>query len=357
VVGASRLSRQASMTAGYESVELPAVTRRSSRLSAVLLFVLAAGALILEIATPGTEFDPVTSDSKIGTKSLLPASPEPSIDPGCPLGSTQSTAPISMSLLGCKLIASDTAATSSPLPFWGSIQCASASRYTYLESGGDTHLTATGKAQPDSAYRSLTVLDGDNFYGERCELGENNRTGPTSFYHEGQHRITYFSERLPSNFPLNTNNWQTVMQMKQTQPSHSVNPAVALEMEARQDHWVIANDWHTVWEFPASANQWTRFAWDVYYSKEPEKGWLQVSADLNGDGDFNDPGERSPLIRAATLQTEAAGSFNATDGIAAGEAIPSHLRMGIYHDPSIPCPAPSGCSIGVDNVQVLGPPS
>ncbi len=260
-----------------------------------------------------------------------------------------------MSLLGCKLIASDTASKSNPLPFWGSIQCASASRYSYVESGGDTHLTANGKTQPDNAYRRLTLLNGDEYFGTRCELGENSRAGPTAFYHEGQHLITYFSLRLPSNFPIATNQWQTVMQMKQTQPSHDNGSGVALELQVMNNHWVIANDWHTIWEFPATANRWTRFAFDVNYSKDPEKGWIQVSADLNGDGSFNDPGDRSPLIHAATLQTEVAGPFNATDGLAAGEAIPSHLRMGLYHDPSIPCPAPSGCSIDIDNVQVLGP--
>ncbi len=260
-----------------------------------------------------------------------------------------------MTLPGCHLIASDTASESNPLPFWGSIQCASSTRYSYEESGGDTNPTASGEAQQNSAYRKLTLLDGDEFFGARCELGENSQTGPTAFYHEGQHRVTYFSERLPSNFPLSANSWQTVMQMKQAQPSHDDGDGPALEMEARDNRWVIVNDWHTIYEFPATANQWTRFAFDVYYSNNPSKGWIQVSADLNDNGNFNDPGERSPRIHVATLQTEIAGSFNAADGLAAGEAIPSHLRMGIYHDPAIPCPAPSGCSIGIDNVQVVGP--
>ena len=275
--------------------------------------------------------------------------------PPCPLSASVPGAPVGMTLPGCKPIASDTASESSPLPFWGSIQCQSTSRYSYMESGGDLQPTATGEAQGNGAARRLTVLDGDNFFGERCELGENYRGGPTAFYHEGQHRVTYFSERLPSNFPLATNQWQTVMQMKQAQSSHDSGGGVALEMEARDNEWVISNDWHTIYSFPARAGVWTRFAFDVYYSQDPSKGWIQVSADLNGDGDFNDPGERSPVIHAATLATEAAGSFNASDGLAAGAPIPSHLRMGIYHDPSIPCPAPSGCSVEVDNVQVVGP--
>ena len=273
---------------------------------------------------------------------------------GCSLTEQPGT-PVGMTLPGCPILASDTASTSSPLPFWGSIQCQEASRYSYEGSGGDTHVTAGGESQSNTAYRRLTVLDGDNFFGERCELGENNyRSGPTAFYHEGQHRVTYFSERLPSNFPLATSKWQTVMQMKQAQPSHDNGGGVALEMEARDNEWVISNNWHTIQSFPAKAGTWTRFAFDVYYSQDPSKGWIQVSADLNGNGSFNDPGERSPVIHAATLATEVAGPFNASDGLPAGAPIPSHLRMGIYHDPSIPCPAPSGCSVEVDNVQVVG---
>jgi hypothetical protein len=286
------------------------------------------------------------------------ATPPPPPPPVCAITQTASNTPVGMTLPSCKLLASDTAATASPLPFWGSIQCALSSRAALFSSGGDPHVAAGGGAQSGSAYRRLSVLDGDNFFGERCELGENDyRTGPTAFYHEGQHRVTYFSERLPSNFPISTSQWQTVMQMKQAQPSHDDGGGVALELQVMNNQWVIANNWDIVHTFPARVNTWTRFAWDVYYSQYPSRGWLQVSADLNGDGDFNDSGERGPVIHTATLKAEASGSFNASDGIPAGGSIPSHLRMGIYHASSIPCPAPSGCSIDIDNVQVVAPAS
>jgi hypothetical protein len=316
-----------------------------------------AEAPAVEPEPPAVEPEPPAAEAEapLEEPELPPESPESSSDPGCPLGETQTSAPIAMSLLGCNLIASDSSANPDPIPFWGSIQCAEESRYSHFESGGDPHESASGEA-PDPAYRRLTVLDGDDFYGERCELGLNDReTGPTVFYHEGQHRVTYFSERLPPNFPLATSNWQTVMQMKQTQPSDDNCCGPQLEMEARQNHWIVVDSWKTLWEFPARKNVWTRFAWDVYYSQNPSEGWLQVSADLNGDGDFNDPGERSPLIRVATLRTEPEGPNGSSDGLAAGEPIPSHLRVGIYHDPEISCAAPVECSVEVDNVQVMGP--
>jgi hypothetical protein len=257
---------------------------------------------------------------------------------------------------GCPVVASDTASESNPLPFWSSIQCASASRYAYGTGGGDPDPTASGAPQGNEAFRRLTLFDGDEFSGSRCELGENDHfTGHTTFYHQGEHLITYFSERLPSNFPLSTNDWQTVMQMKQAQPSDNGGGAPILEMEARTNEWVIDDNWNQLWSFPAQLNAWTRFAWDVYYSQDSEEGWIQVSADLNGNGSFDDPGERSPAFHVATLKTEIEGPLAGADGIAPGEAVPSHLRMGIYHDPAISCPAPAGCSVEIDNIQVVRP--
>jgi hypothetical protein len=296
-----------------------------------------------------------------GSEEAVPPPPATPPPPSCPMGQTTSTTRLGMTLPGCKLLASDTASVASPLTFWGAVQCGTLakvlpSRASLLASGGDPHAMVSGGTQPDSAFRRMTAFDGDDFYGERCELGENDsRTGPTVFYHEGQHRATYLSLRLPSNFPLNTSNWQTVMQMKQTQPSDDNCCGPELEMQATRGEWVIADSWNILWTFPAQTNKWTRFAWDVYYSQDPSKGWLQVSADLNGDGDFNDSDERSPVIHTATLRTEPEGPHGASDGLAAGAPIPSHLRVGIYHNSSIPCPSPTGCSVDVDNVQVVGP--
>jgi hypothetical protein len=262
---------------------------------------------------------------------------------------------VGMSLPGCEVIYSDTGAESSPTKDWGRLQCVSSTRYSWSPQGGDTHVTATGAPQGDEAYRQVTVDDGDEFWGERCELGEDDwRTGPTAVYHEGDHYVTYISERLPSNFPLYTKEWQTVMQMKQTEPGNGGGEAPQIEMEAREGRWIIVDDWHELWSFPAAQNTWTRFAWNVYYSKNSNEGWMQVSVDLNGDGDFNDPGERSPVFHVATLKTEIAGPIADPGQAAVGEAMTGHLRAGIYHNPEIPCPAATGgCSVQIDNVQIV----
>ena len=86
--------------------------------------------------------------------------------------------------------------------------------------------------------------------------------------------------------------------------------------------------------------------------RDPNLGSIKVYVDLNGDGDFDDAGEQSPTFHTYTLKKEIPGP---DQGLQPGQSIPSHLRMGIYHDSSIACPAPSGCSVNIDNVEVVKP--
>jgi hypothetical protein len=51
----------------------------------------------------------------------------------------------------------------------------------------------------------------------------------------------------------------------------------------------------------------------------------------------------------ATLRAETAGTGYSDYEV--GESIPDHLRAGIYQNPNYSCP--SGCSVDVDNVQVV----
>ena len=263
---------------------------------------------------------------------------------------------VRMTLPGCRVVASDTASNPNPIPFWGFLACQNSSRAQDLTSDGDTHVMSTGQQQGNSSFRQATVLDGDNPYGwdSRCEYGLNDHDGPTAFYHEGQRRVTYISMRLPDNFPLSEDyGFQTVMQMKEAQPyNNNLHCCPVLFMEAFDNKWIIDSDNGTYWTFPAQKNVWTRFAWDVTYSADPNKGSVQVSADLNDDGDFNDPNERMPRIHTNTLITEQPGPVDS--GLQPGDSIPDHLRAGIYHSPSIPCPPPDGCSTQFDNVQVVG---
>jgi hypothetical protein len=255
---------------------------------------------------------------------------------------------------GKRVLASDTGDLADPVPFWGQVECAQGNRHELIPSGGDPHPTATGQSQGNSSFRRIRVLDGDNFFGERCELGDNWAKGPTAFYREGRRRITAISLRLPPGFPVNAQTWQVVMQMKQSQPSANGGGSPALELQVFNGQWRLNQSGHTgltsdsrkLWTWPARTGVWTRFSFDIKYSRSPRKGRIRVIADVNGDGDYLDATERKRKRRGFTLKRQLHNHR---------ASVPSHLRAGIYHDPAISCPPPSGCEIHVDNVQVLAP--
>jgi hypothetical protein len=208
---------------------------------------------------------------------------------------------------------------------------------------------ATGQPQGNMAFRRLTVYDGDDVSGERCELGLNDRFGPTAFYREGTRRITFISIRVPEDTPT-SDLFRVVYQNKQAQPYDSPEQASMLEMQVREGVWRLDVDYENVWKAPLEKGVWARFVFDVVYSQDPELGSVQVRADLNGDGRFE---ASSPSRNLATLRTESDGDVGPPEG----DPIPSHLRAGIYQDEGYLCPLGGrGCSIDIDNVQVLTAP-
>ncbi len=298
-----------------------------------------AGAAVVAIGVSATAVHALRDD---------PESAPPPRDPDCNLAAR---AERSLTLPGCEAIASDTAAKPDPTDFWGQIDCARDSRHSRRAPGGDPAPRAGGRPQGDEAFRRLRVLDGDEISGERCELGRNDsEEGPTVFYEEGERRITFASLRLPPSSDLTDPNWRVALQMKQAQPYNNPAQASMFELQVREGNWLLISGWHDLWTGPARAGAWTRFAFDVTYSRDPGLGRINVYADLNGDGDAGDAGERSPTIERATLLEETDGDQSAVDP---GDSIPSHLRAGIYQNPIFRCPAPAGCWVDVDNVQVL----
>lgn len=252
----------------------------------------------------------------------------------------------------------DTASDPDAAAVWGSIDCERSTRHRLIPTGGDPHLRGDRAPQGNDGYRRLRLREGDDFHGERCELGRNDhRDSPVVVYREGDRLTTYLSLRLGQRFPIDSRSWQVVMQIKQSQPSEAGGGPPRLGLEVSEGRWRLIHhgpsstplEDATVWSAPAQAGVWTRFAFEGVYSPDPEVGSVRVSADLNGDGDARDPHERSDVARLQTLKPERAGG--AEDGIPPGAAIPSHLRVGLYHHPRVTCPR-VGCFVDVDNVGI-----
>jgi hypothetical protein len=139
--------------------------------------------------------------------------------------------------------------------------------------------------------------------------------------------------------------------MKQAQPYTNSNPASIFELQARSGKWMVGSNWEEQWETTATQNTWTRFAFDITYSPNPAVGNFKVYVDLNNDSDFSDAGEQSPRVFKDTLRVEEGAGT--PEGSAPGGSIPSTLRAGIYQNENYSCP--SGCSVDIDNVQVVKP--
>jgi polysaccharide lyase-like protein len=312
------------------------------------------------IAVAGFVVTGVTSASAHGATATQPPSPSPSPPAACAVD------PATITAAGCTVLRQDTAAAADPeAGLWGNIDCAADWRHSYHPSGGDQSATASGGSQGNAAYRHLTVIDGDDFWGERCELGRNSSrygqnigtqtSGTFALYRGGERRITFFSERYPASFPAGAAAWQAIAQMKQAQPADGGGGAPVLELELYAGRLRLDNRWRQRWTTPAPAKGvWIRYALDVVYSTDPSLGSVKVYVDRNGDGDALDSGEQSPRLNMRTSLVEIDGPNGTSDGLSPGDTIPDHLRLGIYHNSSISCRAPTGCSVDVDNVQVVG---
>jgi hypothetical protein len=234
----------------------------------------------------------------------------------------------------------DDASNPDPLPLWNSISAQDPSRHQQFTTGG-----------PDGGpFRRMTVLDGDDRSGERAELGYNNRLNGlgapwgTFFLYDQARRITQFEMRLPTDFPISTTSWQVVMQMKQTGPSANSGGTPILALEARQRRWVLTQSdsagassiAHEVWSTPATLGVWTPISLDVTYSPNPNVGKVQITVG----------GIQSPTFTTYTQKYEISPG---SQGLLPGDAIPSHLRMGIYHSTSLP-----GTHVDFTDVKVLG---
>jgi hypothetical protein len=245
---------------------------------------------------------------------------------------------------GCKLqlLREDLATDRDPTPLWGELLAVSPTRYHWFPSGGPD----------DGPFRRLTAQDGDLFHGdsERAEIGDSDYT-PTDgkldtfyLYRAGMRRVTSFWMRLPPDFPIDTDDWQVVMQMKETDPATNTAGTPVISLQATDGHWILkqslssgpSDDTRILWQTPAKVGVWTHIVVDATYSTDPATGRIGITIGKAS----------SPVFHTYTLKTEVSPPG---PGLHVGDPIPSHLRLGIYHDPPLP-----GTSVDIARVQIFG---
>jgi hypothetical protein len=229
------------------------------------------------------------------------------------------------------VLRSDPCTNPDPEDLWGDLtnDMVDLTRHELIATGGPT----------GGPFRRITVQDGDVAVGsssaERAELGNNERryglasagdhSGTFFLYGEGDRRITSYWLRLGSDWPLASGAWQVVTQLKQTQPyAGASSSSPILSLEARSGSWrLIKHDpGETIlWSTLASVNQWVKVTWDVTYSKDPALGRVKLTIGSKTSG----------FVTARTLAyVTLSGS-----GLAVNDPIPSHLRVGPYHNDTL----------------------
>jgi polysaccharide lyase-like protein len=175
--------------------------------------------------------------------------------------------------------------------------------------------------------------------GKRWELGYNSHVLASDgslrtfwLYREGDHAITEWWLRLAPDFPLSTYRWQVIAQMKQSGPSVASGGYPVPSFEAREGQIQVQHNGTDATpglpRLPITAGIWTPIKIEATYSQDPAKGSVQLSVG----------NQTSAVAHFPTLKPEHAppGDGGTLDpNLRPGESIPSHLRMGVYHDAAL----------------------
>jgi hypothetical protein len=198
---------------------------------------------------------------------------------------------------------------------WANYSCQDASRVSEIESPA---------AQGRRAYE-LEVRDGDNSFGERCEIGMGN-PGRSGFplFQEGDERWISFQVYLPDDYPIDTPDWNLFFQIHQAGDGGC--PPISLGVEDGQmklfksarNTYVL--DTREMWAAPVERNRWMKITLHIKNSTNPDEGFVELFGDLDGTG------MKTLLPRTAT---------HTMTLTSAGLAMINHARIGIYRNPRI----------------------
>jgi hypothetical protein len=199
---------------------------------------------------------------------------------------------------------------------WANYSCADGSRVQQVESPA---------AQGRRAYQ-VEVRDGDNAYGERCEIGMGNpgRNGFPQF-REGDERWISFQVYLPDDYPVDTPDWNLIFQIHQIGDGGCPPISIGVEdgqmklFKSARNTYVL--DTAEMWSAPVERNRWMKLTLHIKNSQDPGVGFVELFGDLDGQG------MQTLLERTAT---------HTMTRTAAGDSMINHARVGIYRNPRIP---------------------
>jgi hypothetical protein len=218
-------------------------------------------------------------------------------------------------------------------------------------SGFDSFQTVESGAYDGGPYRRIVVYDGEceeqSIDTERAELGFNSWRGygdlPPNpdplrrasnlrtfwLFAEGDTLVTDWWVRLPSDFPIGTDEFQSIEQESQAAPNTSTLSSPVLAVEARQNQIQLSNRGGNQGPgipitFPAPAlGSWFHLQLTARYTRSREDGGVTLC--LNGQCKI-----------ATNIQTLATFENGGVSPYQQGDSVPSHIRLGIYHGESLP---------------------
>ncbi len=148
-------------------------------------------------------------------------------------------------------------------------------------------------SMPDGFAYVDELRDGDDpgGYGERAELGEGNPTVPgleDRLFNEGEEHWIALPFMLGSDFPVNSNSWDVVMQVKQL---GSLGTPI-LSMDVERGELILYNSNTNGdssgniprWRGPVKLKQLNEILLHINFSQNPNVGWVELYGDLNGNG-------------------------------------------------------------------------
>lgn len=220
---------------------------------------------------------------------------------------------------------------------WANFSCQDAGRIARVESPA-----SAGRY----AYR-VNLNDGDDSYGERCEMamGSPTRAGFPVF-RQGEESWVAYQVLIPANWPGEGWKYNEITQFKQV--NDLCAPALSLHVEQGQLLLFQSADnrgscgGDSIWSAPMSYGRWIELLYHVKWSSDPSVGFVELFGDLDGSGLQLLMPRRSTF----TMKMDSAGRTE-----------PVGARLGIYRDRSISGDATAyfdGFTIATDRASAEG---